>query len=85
MFDLKRLLGGVLAAGLLAVLPAPGLAAAPRVAFGFTAGPRCTEEWQLVNYGLLIYLQSPSAQAKEQLMHELNTDLRRAAIECGAR
>ncbi len=84
VFDTKRLIGGVLAAGLLTVLPAPALAATPRVAVGFTIGQRCSEEWQLVDYGLMFYLQSPSARAKEQLLQELNANLRRAAIECGA-
>jgi hypothetical protein len=84
VFDTRRLLGGVLAAGLLAVLPAPALAATPRVAFSFSFGQRCSEEWQLVDYALVFYLQSPSEQAKEQLSHELSVDLRRAATECGA-
>jgi hypothetical protein len=99
MFDTKRLIGGVLAAGVLAVLPAPALSATPGVVAllpapalsatpgvvgGFTFGQRCTEEWQLVNYGLFFYLQAPSAQGKEQLLHEINTDLRVAAFECGA-
>ena len=98
MFDTKRLIGGVLAAGVLALLPAPALSATPGVVallpapalsatpgvVGFSFGQRCTEEWQLVNYGLFIYLQVPSAQGKEQLLHEIDADLRLAAFECGA-
>ncbi len=84
VFDTRRLIGGVLAAGLLAVLPAPALAAPAGVAIGFGFEQRCSEEWQLVDYALIFYLQSPSAQAKEQLSHELNVDLRRAGLDCGA-
>ena len=79
---MKRLMGGVLVASLLAVLPAPALGAGARP--GFSLGPLCREEWQLVDYGLIIYLQEPSARAKEQLSHELSVDLRLAAWDCGA-
>jgi hypothetical protein len=84
VFDAKRFLGGVLAAALLAVVPAPALAATPAFSVGFGSGQRCAQDWQLVTYGLIFYLRSPSAQAKEQLLHEVNTDVRRAALECGA-
>jgi hypothetical protein len=73
-----------MAAGLIAVLPAHALAATPRTAVSFSFGQRCSEEWQLVDYALIFYLQSPSAQAKAQLSQELNVDLHRAAFECGA-
>jgi hypothetical protein len=83
VFDTKRFIGGVLVAGLLSVLPAPALGATPGVV-GFGLGQRCSEEWQLVTYGLFFYVQSPSAQAKEQLLHEVNADARLAAFDCGA-
>jgi hypothetical protein len=89
VFDTKRFIGGVLAAGVLAALPAPALGTgllpalpAPRVAIGSSFGQRCSDDWQLVDYGLIIYLESPSVRAKEQLSQELTLDLRRAVFEC---
>jgi hypothetical protein len=82
MLGMRRFAGVVLAAAVLAVLPAPALAAPPRFEYGF--GQRCAEDWQLVSYALIFYLQESSGPAKQQLLQELNVDVRRAARECGA-
>ena len=83
MLDAKRSLGIALAAVSLAVLPGSAVAQAAR---GSRAGvaQRCSSDWQLVSYALLFYLEAPGLQAKEQLLHELVVDLRRARRACRA-
>lgn len=82
MFHTKRILGAALTTVVLAGLPGPTLARA-MTRSGPSVAQRCSSDWQLVSYALVFYLQAPGLQAKDQLLHELVVDLRRAVRECG--